>query len=296
MKKLTLLLILTAFVLQLFAQFTGGGRRIIIEDLISGTGGGTTLTTISTDVIHDGDLPTHLSILDDLNNARTTYEIDNFMITYNISVTGCLGSNSNQCQTNFNLVCVGDTKEEKGLYYIPGYYKRAICDIYPQKQRQPQDGLKLTKTDSKATIETMFGCKSRFKIDFVYTEFGFDLETYDIILPSSDDEITICKPTVKITKSVQYKANGALPIYNKVSTYPNPTTGKLQVNFEAFSGGQAAISVYNNLGVLVQSLSAVDAYKGFNNTELDLENLPSGLYNIVIQQGNDLSTQRVQKL
>ena len=87
-----------------------------------------------------------------------------------------------------------------------------------------------------------------------------------------------------------------IPFNSRIQSHPNPTTGIVDVQFEGVKEGTANIQVYNNIGTLVQEIPSVSVYQGKNNTEMDLSNLPAGLYNIVIRQGETAATQRIQKL
>jgi Secretion system C-terminal sorting domain len=92
------------------------------------------------------------------------------------------------------------------------------------------------------------------------------------------------------------------PLHNDCATTfrlqssPNPTTGLVNIRFEGIKEGAANIVIYNNIGSIVGEISTIETYKGQNETQIDLGNLPAGLYNIAIKQGEQIITQRIQKL
>jgi hypothetical protein len=81
-----------------------------------------------------------------------------------------------------------------------------------------------------------------------------------------------------------------------ITLAPNPTNGVANLNFQSPSMDSAEISVYNNVGQLMQIISNFQTYKGKNQTELDLSQYPAGLYHIRIKQGDETQTQRLQKI
>jgi hypothetical protein len=85
-------------------------------------------------------------------------------------------------------------------------------------------------------------------------------------------------------------------VLTRVQSSPNPTTGLVNIRFEGIKEGAANIVIYNNIGSIVGEISTIETYKGQNETQIDLGNLPAGLYNIAIKQGEQIITQRIQKL
>jgi hypothetical protein len=72
------------------------------------------------------------------------------------------------------------------------------------------------------------------------------------------------------------------------SVFPNPTNGKLNVSVSAKTS-TIEVKVYNMMGKLMLKQNT------FNNSWIDLSNLPHGVYFIRIEDGNDLTTVRVIK-
>ena len=76
--------------------------------------------------------------------------------------------------------------------------------------------------------------------------------------------------------------------------FPNPTNGNVTIQINANNGGSAMVHVYNMVGssvrVLSQSLNA-----GENNINVQMENLPAGVYSAVVVVGNQRFTQKIVK-
>jgi hypothetical protein len=77
---------------------------------------------------------------------------------------------------------------------------------------------------------------------------------------------------------------------------PNPTNGIANLSFQAPSMGSAEISVYNNVGQLMQTITDFQTYKGKNQTTIDLSVYPVGLYHIRITQSDEIQTLKLQKI
>jgi hypothetical protein len=62
-----------------------------------------------------------------------------------------------------------------------------------------------------------------------------------------------------------------------VLVYPNPTTGAVQLSFDAYTASNATIQVANTAGQIVFSQS-IDIVAGSNQAMLDVSQLPKGIY------------------
>ena len=75
---------------------------------------------------------------------------------------------------------------------------------------------------------------------------------------------------------------------------PNPTSGRVQLDFESTLTTKSIIVVRDNYGSIVRKYD-VEATEGFNRLELNLEELPSGLYLIQIRLDGEQKLMRVVK-
>ncbi|MBT0810109.1 T9SS type A sorting domain-containing protein [Litoribacter ruber] len=83
-------------------------------------------------------------------------------------------------------------------------------------------------------------------------------------------------------------------VSNKVRTYPNPTTGELNIEVNYLQQGTTMIEVMNPAGkVLLQQLIDKDSEKLMLN--LSLANLPNGLYILRIRTQDKVAIKKVQK-
>ncbi|WP_052732821.1 carboxylesterase family protein [Hymenobacter terrenus] len=81
---------------------------------------------------------------------------------------------------------------------------------------------------------------------------------------------------------------------NAFSTYPNPTSGTLQVQLTESLTGPATIRLLDKLGTVRTSTELPDASAASTQT-LDLSALPAGVYYVQLTTAQKVITQRVQK-
>ncbi|CAN1546249.1 Por_Secre_tail, Por secretion system C-terminal sorting domain [Flavobacteriaceae bacterium] len=78
----------------------------------------------------------------------------------------------------------------------------------------------------------------------------------------------------------------------KVVAYPNPYASTFQLNFTTTSESQVEMRVYDMIGKLIE-------VRQFSTTEMNNQevgnNYPSGIYNIIVTQGENVKTLRVIK-
>jgi hypothetical protein len=78
----------------------------------------------------------------------------------------------------------------------------------------------------------------------------------------------------------------------KVVAYPNPYASTFQLNFTTTSESQVEMRVYDMIGKLVEA-------RQFNTTEMNNQEVgnsyPSGIYNVIVTQGENVKTLRVIK-
>ena len=90
-------------------------------------------------------------------------------------------------------------------------------------------------------------------------------------------------------------ANGLLSIkegQNKISVYPNPTTGMSSISYTGLDLATTSMQVFNSTGSLVESL---DLSKWIRNTKisLDLSGQPSGLYFLKVITKETMSSLKI---
>jgi hypothetical protein len=74
----------------------------------------------------------------------------------------------------------------------------------------------------------------------------------------------------------------------RVTVYPNPTTGNINIEFSTLAKGNATVTVMDVAGrtVISQNITTVE---GANNTQLDLSTVVKGVYMLSVNtaQGNN---------
>lgn len=71
---------------------------------------------------------------------------------------------------------------------------------------------------------------------------------------------------------------------NLVYAYPNPFVERTSIKFES-KGGYSLIQIFNNAGVLVKDIYSGDLPEGSYKQDVDLENMPNGIYYVRVQTG-----------
>jgi hypothetical protein len=112
----------------------------------------------------------------------------------------------------------------------------------------------------------------------------------DVLYASSYVQGTVlCTITTSPTATRQTSA--ALDIY-EVNAYPNPYAETFKLNVNTSSEDQVGVRVYDMLGREVEARQASVA--AITNLEIGSQ-YPSGVYNIIVTQGNNVKTVRVVK-
>jgi hypothetical protein len=111
---------------------------------------------------------------------------------------------------------------------------------------------------------------------------GFEGKNID-----STKQVALLLDDVNITYYGYMGVKQLLPSNGQVTVYPNPTTGLININNNAFSG---TIEVYNTLGQNVLSKTLTN---GINT--VDIHNLSNGIYSIQIIQNNILTMTKIVK-
>lgn len=76
--------------------------------------------------------------------------------------------------------------------------------------------------------------------------------------------------------------------------YPNPTNGKANIVLVSPAEKQVSITVFNSIGTKVHSETAT-VLAGNNELILDMSDYAAGMYQVQIQNGNDVITQKIIK-
>jgi hypothetical protein len=81
--------------------------------------------------------------------------------------------------------------------------------------------------------------------------------------------------------------------HRRLRLSPNPVQSVLQLQLDSPLSGKAVVHIYNQLGVVVSSVS-VDVRKGTNAILLDvLKDKPAGIYQVLVTAGSDVYTEKV---
>jgi hypothetical protein len=103
-------------------------------------------------------------------------------------------------------------------------------------------------------------------------------------------KLATCPTTVVNNNSATVSKTIVAPF--DVKAYPNPYASAFQLNFTTSSESQVEIRVYDMIGKLVE-------VRQFSNTEMNNQEVgnsyPSGIYNVIVTQGENMKTLRVIK-
>ena len=97
--------------------------------------------------------------------------------------------------------------------------------------------------------------------------------------------------TITTTPGASRQASSALAIY-EVKAYPNPSADTFKLDVNTSSEDQVGVRVYDMLGREVEARQA--SVSNITNLEIGSQ-YPSGVYNIIVTQGDNVKTLRVIK-
>lgn len=80
-----------------------------------------------------------------------------------------------------------------------------------------------------------------------------------------------------------------------LSAYPNPFIDFISVQFNTSTSANLFLNVYDLKGSLVKAIDFGFLQKGLHQKVINLENLASGAYKIVITNNNDIIEQTIEK-
>ncbi|MEL7119347.1 MAG: T9SS type A sorting domain-containing protein [Bacteroidota bacterium] len=84
-------------------------------------------------------------------------------------------------------------------------------------------------------------------------------------------------------------AGGGKPL--ELKTFPNPSTGQVNIDIKAFIGNAAVLRVQNLNGQVVYSENLGMVYQ--NQQQINLNELESGLYLLTIESAGQLATSKL---
>jgi len=82
---------------------------------------------------------------------------------------------------------------------------------------------------------------------------------------------------------------------NFISSYPNPAVSQANINLNLSQENAIHITIFNSMGNQVLT-TVVAGNKGPNHITLPISNLPTGIYYVQMQYGNETSRSKIQKL
>jgi hypothetical protein len=131
---------------------------------------------------------------------------------------------------------------------------------------------------------------------YTSTTYTIDVATATTLLDGSPvfgdygPTCTIATPSNMSKTNQQSKAIEANEVFVKV--YPNPFTTNFKLDFSSSSDANVEVVVYDMIGRQLERLQVESSE--MNNLELG-NNYPSGVYNVIVKQGEDVKTLRVIK-
>jgi hypothetical protein len=82
--------------------------------------------------------------------------------------------------------------------------------------------------------------------------------------------------------------------WNSLYLYPNPTSGKITIEFELQGSAEVAISIYNTLGQRIYS-AMEQGGNGIRTKAIELAELAKGVYIVQVKQGDWIVSKRIVK-
>ena len=98
-------------------------------------------------------------------------------------------------------------------------------------------------------------------------------------------------PRTSTTVGIKNKSNNLVML----SAYPNPFIDQISVQFNTSTSANLFLKVFDLKGSLVKAIDFGFLQKGLHQKVIDLENLASGAYKIVITNNNDIIEQTIEK-
>jgi hypothetical protein len=137
---------------------------------------------------------------------------------------------------------------------------------------------KLSQTSLGATEGATYTIRVAAKVSGVYGNYG---ASCIVRTPSNSS-------TSKVVEETPLTTDSKL----EVKVYPNPFTTNFKLDFSSSSDTNVEVVVYDMIGRQLERLQVVSSE--MNNLELG-NNYPSGVYNVIVKQGEEVKTLRVIK-
>jgi hypothetical protein len=94
-------------------------------------------------------------------------------------------------------------------------------------------------------------------------------------------------------KIVKYLGIAELTTYQRLSAYPNPSTGKVTIELRDLANDKAEVKVMDAFGKLVWETTVADNNRFMNAVSVDLSAYAPGLYFITVKSGDKLGMSKV---
>jgi hypothetical protein len=129
-------------------------------------------------------------------------------------------------------------------------------------------------------------------------------ETRLIIIEPAGSELFTTSGSFEISEVIVASLDGAVETeigtlpgqFSLSNAYPNPFNPSTTVQLNMPADGYASVRVYNLIGQVVATLVEGPMNAGYNQVTWNAENVPSGLYLIQAEVGNNTATQKVMLL
>ena len=80
------------------------------------------------------------------------------------------------------------------------------------------------------------------------------------------------------------------------ASYPNPFNPSTSMDLSLNESGYVSVKVYNVMGQTVSTLVDGNMDAGYHTLTWDADNMPSGMYLVRVQAGNNVETQKLMLL
>ena len=109
----------------------------------------------------------------------------------------------------------------------------------------------------------------------------------------------------ELKSDLTYNANSAIIIESASTTgidwtinsnftsSPNPVSSELTLNYSLEQGGEYSLAIYNSIGELAKTLSNSIKEAGSYNEKFNIDDLSSGVYRLVLTEGNKIQSQNI---